>query len=304
MFTSLPLQQLIQLIDQHFEALSPELQRAARWVREHPSALGLQSMRQSAHAAGVAPATMTRLAQALGVGGFQGLRAPVVRHLSDASRRSSPLNALAPLGEGNGSLNALVAAQAGNVQSISNNNQPATLQAAAEAILAARSVGFLGLRASFGIAQSMQYRCDWLRRNTWLAADFAHSGRDRVEDLEASDLLVVVSQAPYTRAVVEATQEAQLRGVPVLALTDSPLSPIAQAAHWVLLFETEGAGFFHSMTGALALGEALMNEVASRGGVPVAQRLAERRQRHRTARTYWERGPRAIRGAKPPAPAS
>lgn len=293
----MPLHQLTQLIDQHFEALSPELQRAARWVREHPSALGLQSMRQSAQAAGVAPATMTRLAQALGVGGFEGLRAPVVRHLSDASRRSTPINPVAAPSDGHDALSALIATQSNNVQSIAHN-LPAQLQAAAEAILAARMVGFLGLRASFGIAQSVQYSCDWLRDNTWLASDFAHAGRDRVGDLGTSDLLVVVSQAPYTRAVVEAAQEARARGVPVLALTDSPLSPLAQEARWVLLFEAQGAGFFHSMTGALALGEALMNEVALRGGAAVAQRLAERQQRHRAARTYWERGPRGPRAAQ------
>ena len=137
-----------------------------------------------------------------------------------------------------------------------------------------------------------------MRGGTWLATDFANSGRDRVGDLDASDLLVVVSQAPYTRTVVEAAQEARARGVPVLALTDSTLSPLAQEARWVLLFEAEGPGFFHSMTGALALGEALMNEVALRGGSEVEQRLAERQQRHREVRTYWERGPRALRRPK------
>lgn len=293
----MPLHQLTQLIDQHFAALSPELQRAARWVREHPSALGLQSMRQTAQAAGVAPATMTRLARALGVGGFEGLRAPVVLHLRDASRRSTPLNALAAASEGHDALGQLIQAQLGNVRSI-ENNAPATLFEAAQAILTARAVAFLGSRASFGIAQSLQYTCDWLRSGTWLAADASSAGSDRLGDLDSTDLLVVVSQAPYTRTVVEATQEAHSRGVPVLALTDSPLSPLAQVARWVLQFETQATGFFHSMTGAQALGEALMNEVAVRGGDPVAQRLARRQQRHRDARTYWARGPRVLRTTK------
>ena len=50
----MPYRALTLLIDRHFEALSPELQRAARWVREHPAELGLQSLRASARAAGVA----------------------------------------------------------------------------------------------------------------------------------------------------------------------------------------------------------------------------------------------------------
>jgi DNA-binding MurR/RpiR family transcriptional regulator len=292
----LSLHELSELIDRHFEALSPELQRAARWVREHPSALGLQSMRQSAQSAGVAPATMTRLAQALGLGGFEGLRAPVVRHLSDTSRRSTPLNAVATDGDADEALGELIQAQMRNVRSV-DNNAPAQLRVAAQAILAARSVAFFGLRASFGVAQSLQYSCDWLRAGTSLIADPCGAGADRLGDLEPEDLLVVVSQAPYTRTVVEAAQAAQARGIPVLALTDSPLSPLAQVAQWTLQFETQATGFFHSMTGAQALGEVLMNEVAVCGGEAVAQRLAQRQLRHHEARTYWVRGPRAPRGS-------
>ena len=290
----MPLHQLTQLIDRHFEALSPELQRAARWVREHPSALGLQSMRQSAEAAGVAPATMTRLAQALGVGGFEGLRAPVIQHLSETSRRSSPLNEQGSPEGGRGAIGGLVQSLVANVRSIENNS-PATLKAAARGLLAARSVAFLGMRASFGIAHHLQYTCDWIRPGTWLASEPASGGSDRLADLSEADLLVVVSQAPYTRPVVEWAQELHARGVPVLALTDSPLSPLAPVARWVLLFDTHASGFFHSMAGAQALAEVLMNEVAAGGGTGVAQRLSGRQQRHRDARTYWERGPRAPR---------
>jgi DNA-binding MurR/RpiR family transcriptional regulator len=146
----------------------------------------------------------------------------------------------------------------------------------------------------------LQYTCDWLRRDTWLALDAGRGGADRLDDLDGSDLLVVVSQAPYTRSVVEAVQGLKERGVPVLALTDSPLSPLATAARWVLLFDTDAAGFFHSMAGAQALAEVLMNEVAIQGGAPVAQRLARRQQRHLDARTYWERGPRLPKVPKTP----
>ena len=112
-----------------------------------------------------------------------------------------------------------------------------------------------------------------------------------------------MSQAPYTRAVVEAAQDLHARGVPVLALTDSPLSPLALVARWVLLFDTGASGFFHSMAGGQALAEVLMNEVATTGGDTVAHRLAQRQQRHRDARTYWERGPRAPRVVKTPSSA-
>ena len=58
------------LIEREFDALSPELQRAARWVRSNGPVLALRSMRTAAGQAGVSPATMTRLARRLGFESF------------------------------------------------------------------------------------------------------------------------------------------------------------------------------------------------------------------------------------------
>src|SRR5512134_1765528 len=70
------------LIERQFDALSPELQRAARWVRSNGPVLALRSMRSAASQAGVSPATMTRLARRLGFQSFDALRAPYVDRLA------------------------------------------------------------------------------------------------------------------------------------------------------------------------------------------------------------------------------
>src|SRR5260370_33573110 len=57
-----------------FENLSPQLQEAARWVIDHPADVALLSLREQARRAGIAPATLTRLAQRLRLRGFEGLR--------------------------------------------------------------------------------------------------------------------------------------------------------------------------------------------------------------------------------------
>ena len=57
-----------------FENLSPQLKEAARWVIDHPTDVALLSMRQQARRAGIAPATLTRLAQRFGLRGYDGLR--------------------------------------------------------------------------------------------------------------------------------------------------------------------------------------------------------------------------------------
>jgi DNA-binding MurR/RpiR family transcriptional regulator len=286
-----PYRQLIQHLDSHFDALSPELQRAARWVRAHPAELGLQSMRQSARAAGVAPATMTRLAQALGLGGFDAMRRPAMAAFarSVGGQGSEPMNPAGDALEPFQAQPALARAQAGNLASVAVHNPAPSLAAAAQRILQARSVLFLGLRASFGTAYHLHYTCDWLRPGTALATDPGGAWADRLAALEPADLLVAVSQAPYTVHTVEAVQHTAARGVPVLALTDSALSPLARAATQSLLFDAASPAFFHSMTGAQALAETLMHALAEQGGEAVVQRLAQRQKQLQTARVYWDK---------------
>ncbi len=288
----MPYRPLTELLERHFERLSPELQRAARWVSAHPAELGLQSMRQSALAAGVSPATMTRLAQALGLDGFEAMRRPSMQAFAQSVgqapdlERATAVEVEIPATKASERLRQ---AQINNVNSVRQHNTPQQLNEAAQSILAARHVLFLGLRASFGVAYHLHYTCDWLRPDTRLAADLGGAWVDGVLQLSPADLLVVVSQAPYTRQTVDATQAAHEGGVPVLALTDSTLSPLARVAQQSLLFEAASPAFFHSMTGAQALAETLMDRVAELGGAAVVQRLADRQARLQASRAYSEK---------------
>lgn len=286
----MPYRHLAQQLDERFASLSPELQRAARWVREHPAELGLQSMRQSARAAGVSPATMTRLARALDFAGFDAMRRPAMAALAQSAGRSHPQHLQTAEDDlAVGPASALQPVQTANVASVLARNPPAQLLAAARSILAARQVLFLGLRASFGVAHQLRYSCDWLRSGTLLATDPGGALADQLAELGSSDLLVAVSQAPYTVQTVQAAQQLRARGVRVLALTDSVLSPLAREASTVLLFDTASPSFFHSMVGAQALAEALMATVAEQGGRAVLQRLAERQRRLQAAHVYWDK---------------
>ena len=59
----------------------------------------------------------------------------------------------------------------------------------------------------------------------------------------------------------------------MLAVTDSPVSPIAQLARHVLLFRAGGPSFFNTMVGPLALVEDILARLALSGGPSVVQRL-------------------------------
>src|SRR5699024_1598080 len=61
-------------IVQEYERMSGQLQQAARYILERPDDVALLSMREQARRADVRPATMTRLAQFLGLEGYDQVR--------------------------------------------------------------------------------------------------------------------------------------------------------------------------------------------------------------------------------------
>lgn len=280
------------LIEREFDELSPELQRAARWVRSNGPVLALRSMRSAAVQAGVSPATMTRLARRLGYASFGALREPYVDRLAGGTvlpalpyaRRARATQRR----DGDNQLGALAQMHAANVAAVARRNGAAALARAADRLLRAERVHFLGLRVCHGVAFQLHYVYGLLCANGVLLTDLGGTLADQVAQIGRGHVLAAISQSPYTRATVEAVHQAQAQGAGVIALTDDALSPIARAADHRLLFDTASNSFFHSTTGALALVEQLLAAVSARGGNAVLRRLRERQRQLHASRAYWE----------------
>jgi DNA-binding MurR/RpiR family transcriptional regulator len=282
-------------IDQRFDMLSPELQRAARWVREHAPSMALLSMRRIAREAGVSPATMSRLARRLGFLDFEALRRPFVELIAPSRAPLPPVRGSARRAEAE-RVQAIVRAQQANLAALSALNDASTIDAAAEALLAAQRVAFLGLRVNHAVAFHLYYVYGLIATNGTLLTDLGGALADQVARLGSRDVLVAVSQSPYTRQTVEAVALARTQGTPIVALTDGVLSPIARGADHVLRFQAQTASFFHSTSGALGLAELLLDAVYRRGGSATRRRLVHSREHLKAARAYWER-PAAPAGA-------
>src|SRR5438034_1516338 len=283
-----------------FDALTPELRRAARWIADHPGETGLLSMRQQARAAEVSAPTMVRLARALGFADYAALRRPFQEALAGGpiqyGRRASALQAAPQARRIEHLASGLAASQVNDVQSVLAMNTPERLEAAVAAIATAKRVGFLGVRASFGVAFQFRYAYNLIARNGVLFDGLGGIVHDQVDVLNPGDLLIAISQTPYSTPTVEAVNAAAKRGVGVLAITDSALSPLARRATHVLLFRADSISFFPSMIAPLALVELLIAWLAATGGKAVLRRLADVEARLAAQRAYWNPAVRKTRG--------
>ena len=103
---------------------------------------------------------------------------------------------------------------------------------------------------------------------------------------QKGDALLAISVKPYTRATVEVTRHAAHRGVSIVAITDSAVSPLARAARAAILVPTESRSFFHTMTPAFAVAETLAALLAAAGGEGALTAVREIEEQMRSLSTH------------------
>lgn len=253
-----------------FDALPPQLQGAARYVIDNPHDVALLSMREQARRAGVQPWTMTRLAQRLGFDGYEPFRAGFADQLRQgglgfAGKAQKQFARQTEVG-GRALAAEMVAKVSASIGSLGEAASLDALTSAAERIHLARRVYCLGLRSSYPVAAHFAYMMSFLGDRTVLLDGAAGTGADALRHATTDDVLLAVAVAPYTRLTVELARAAARRAVPVVALTDSAVSPLAGVAAETIIVSTESPSFFHTMTAAFAVGEVLGALVAGLGG--------------------------------------
>lgn len=249
----------------HYAALPAQMQKAARWVLEHPQDAALLSMREQARRAGVQPATMTRLAQALGFDGYDAVRAlhaHSMRHaqqgLSGRAGERLPLEADSV----EAAAQAMLTHAGDHIGQMIRPDLLDALAQAAQILGQARRVFSLGRRSSHAVAWHFHYALSLVSDRAHYLGDAAGSGLDPLLRAGPQDALLVCGVAPYTRSVVEAVAQAHAQRVPVVALTDGPLSPLIVPDAVALIVPTDSASFLHSMTPAFLIAEILAALVA------------------------------------------
>jgi len=269
---------LAEKIVRDFDSLSEQLQRAARYLLERPRDVALLSMREQARQAEVQPATMTRLAKQLGYAGYDDIRqlyADAMR--SEGTGFAGRVGAQAESQKLKGD-HALASDMLNGIGTqVAALTQAAMLERlvdAARRIESSRRIYCLGLRSSHSAAWHLHYILSLAGKQSVMLDAIGGIGVDALGSATPDDVLVAVSVLPYTRQTVEITDYARSCDLPVIAITDSLVAPIAQHAAVAVIVPTESPSFLHTMSPAFIVAEILGALVAGRNGDAAREALA------------------------------
>jgi DNA-binding MurR/RpiR family transcriptional regulator len=253
-----------------FEELGPQLQAAARFVLEQPNEVALLSMREQAKRASVQPHTMTRFAQRLGLSGYDEVRAlyaSAVREGSLGFSGRAGVQVTNQKAKGDGALaTEIIASVNAQLGKLMEPQAIERLIAAADLLASADRIYCLGLRSCHPVASHLAYVLSFLGERSVLLDAGAGIGLDPIRSASPKDVLFAASIAPYTRATIEVARYAHSQDVPIVAVTDSLVSPLATIARETIVVSADSPSFFHTVAPALVVGEVLAALIAGRGG--------------------------------------
>jgi DNA-binding MurR/RpiR family transcriptional regulator len=273
-------------VDQHllkekiveaFDTMSPQLQSAARYVLDHPEDVALLSMREQSRQAEIQPATMTRFAKHIGFKGYDDVRA-----IYASAMRNGDLSFSAKAGshvaaqrlKGGKALTAdMISSIRVQIDGLSSPKALARFDAMASRLARADRVYCLGLRSSHAIAWHLHYIMSLCGAPSTYLDGAGGTGPDALANASANDVLLAVSVLPYTRATLQLAQYASRRGLIVLAITDSEVSPLAKIAEEFIPVSTDSPSFLHAMSPAFVAAEILGALVAGRRGEAALEAL-------------------------------
>ena len=262
---------VVERIMAQAERLTSTERKIAEVLAGEPQTIAFGTVAQVAQRAGTSGPSVVRLAVKLGYDGFVGLQADVQSELArqlgparDRIRQRPPTDLLA------------------RVQAAEQDNVLRTLHGIDSAALD-RVVGRLADR----------HHQVWVLAGEWtgpigavMAAQLSQL-RDGVTELRGSevamsralaglvagDTLVAIDIRRYERSLIGLSRWAVERGATLVALTDSPLSPLVAGASETFFISAQGVGPFDSVTGGVALSNLLVAGVAARLRQSAAARL-------------------------------
>lgn len=256
----MPFQEL--LVDNRIR-LTPAQRRIMQYIVDHYEKAIFLTASELAQSVGVSEATVVRLAQALGFDGYPGMqkkfREGLQNRLSTVTRLEQTVEHVRQLGD------VVVKVLQEDIQNLSQTLRDLPIEVFERAVgdmQVAKRIYVVGLRGAHAPALTLATYLRFLGKQAHLLVPGHGELWDILQGLGETDLVIGISFPRYTQVTVEILEYARKQRARVGTITDSPMSPLARHAHWVLTAQCGLDSFIESFTAATSLVNALLTAMS------------------------------------------
>jgi DNA-binding MurR/RpiR family transcriptional regulator len=276
-------------LKERYETFTPSQRRIADYLFDDPSGVLILNATQIANEANVSEATLTRFITVFGFSGFSEFKRKISQQiLQEHSVTKRLIKSTETLGNGNSVLNKIIEADIENISGLPANISDALFKTAVSKIASGKTIYVVGLRTSFTCAFYLAFSLRFFMKSVRLVTPNVADLPDQFLHAASKDVLVAISFRRYTHATVRIAELAKKKGVCVIAITNSLLSPLAKLADLVLITETDIPTFTQSYTAPISLITALITALSLKNKKHVMAALEELERNHELFETFYK----------------
>ena len=252
------LDQLMTQIEQQHANMPKRLREIGNFVLGHPEAIALSTLAELAAETDIATSAFVRFAQTLGFDGFSQMQALFRQQVrSSWPQYASRLSDMADVDPAD-HFEALSVSSVESINRLSNTVSMEHLETAVRKLTDAETIWF----AAGGRAKPVTVYMSYVLTKLGIRSqEFREAPAEAMRELNLvgpRDVLLVVSFAPYGELTVKLAQEAASRGVKIISITDTMVSPAALDT--TLLVTEENIFGFRSLCATMNLAQYLAIE--------------------------------------------
>ncbi|WP_313195245.1 MurR/RpiR family transcriptional regulator [Shinella zoogloeoides] len=260
----------VNIVTEQYPKLSDRFQQVARFITQNPNVVAMQSINALAEQCGAHPSILVRFAQHFGFAGFKQLQTVFQSRLSTAApgyrERISALDVdlEKTKRKGNlGFLHDLVVRDIATLQELLNTTTEESLSKAARALRNANTIFIAGQLRSEPIAKFLRYVLSMLQCRVILLDPAGGLAPEMAKVMTKKDVLVAIAFRHYAKEVVMIADLAAETGTPMVAITDSQLSPLAKNASVLFTIPEDEYSFSRSLAAPMCLTQTIAVALAA-----------------------------------------
>ncbi len=254
-------EEMVHEISANYNRLSKRLKQIAGYALDHPSDFAIDTIAETARKAEVQPSALIRFAQAFGFDGFSDVQRLFQQHLLEARPSyKSRLESVRDSGENTppALLNRFVEGNMAALEHLRQEIPQKKLNEAIRLLRQAEVLHIMAMRRAFPLAAYFFYSVTTMGRRAQLMDNVGGLSREQQTQIGPKDCLFVASFSDYTAEVVHAAEQTLRRGIPVVALTDHPLSPLTTNSSVCFYVEDAAVHDFRSLGASMCLVQTLV----------------------------------------------
>lgn len=256
---------LIHSITQQMPGFSKGQKLIAQYILAHYDKAAFMTAAKLGMTVGVSESTVVRFASELGFDGYpqlqRALQELIRNRLTSVQRMEVTSD---QLGDGN-ILHKVLNLDIEKIRRTMEKASVEDFEQAVDAIVNAKNIYILGVRSASALSGFMSFYFNQIFENVRLINTTSTSEMfEQIMRIKEGDVFIGITFPRYSKRTTNAAKFAKQNGAKVIAITDSDLSPIAEAADHLLLARSDMASFVDSLVAPLSMINALIVAIGIR----------------------------------------